>query len=245
MPRIGVVLTASRAAADKEERAYESAYSALERIDECGMCVQVPLDRRDGVDYRFGSWLRGVQDVNTDYVAILHDDDWYEPEFLERAAAMMAEDVAYVFTQARIHFPGGGTRLNWGDPPTWGETGHLDSRRVGDALLGSTAVISPSCVLYRRADLLRNILPGGAPGLPHNDKFCGPDLLMCLLPLLDYPKVGWIADPLVNFDGHDESTTIAEMKRDGGKELQVNYDSARLMFHVLRQARDFVDGRPV
>jgi hypothetical protein len=243
MPDVGVVVTSHKHGGKMRRRAATSA---------AGQSAKPYVEVRDAavyggpnidcIDSGFASWLIGAISANTEYVAVLHDDDWYEPTFISRCVEMMAPDVAYVFTQATIHFPDGTTRPNWGDPPAWGPTGYLDSRETGLALALSTAVISPSCVLYRRADLLRCIVPGGAPGLPHNNKFCGPDLLMCLLPLLDYPRVGWIADPLVNFDGHDESTTIAEMKRDGGKDLQVNYNSARLLYLALRQVRDQLDG---
>jgi hypothetical protein len=100
-------------------------------------------------------------------------------------------------------------------------------------------VISPSCVLYRRADLLRCLYPGGVPGLPVcREVTSGTDMLMALMPLLEHERIGWIADPLVNFDGHDGSTTIAEITRDGGRELYRNYQAARQFFYSMRQLRD-------
>jgi len=227
MPSVGVILTQHKHPKWMQDRAAKSVEEQTRRPD-------VIMATSSGhPDTGFASWLIAAHECPTDYIAILHDDDWYEPTFIERTLELMDDETAYVFTEATIHFPDRQVR-NFG----WlTYSGALPSRAIADVLLDSTAVISPSCVLYRRSDLIHNLIPGGAPGMPRNEKFCGPDLLMSMLPLLDYPKVGFISDPLVNFDGHDESTTIAELKADGGAELAVNYDSARKLFALLVAAK--------
>ena len=227
MPSVGVILTQHKHPKWMQDRAAKSVEEQTRRPDVIGGTSS------GHPDTGFASWLIAAHECPTDYIAILHDDDWYEPTFIERTLELMDDETAYVFTEATIHFPDR-TQLNFG----FGcGTGAVPSGSIAEMQLGSPIIISPSCALYRRSDLLHNLIPGGAPGMPRNDKFCGPDLLMSLLPLLDYPKVGFVADPLVNFDGHDQSTTIANMKADGGAELSVNYESARKLFAMLSAAK--------
>lgn len=199
-------------------------------------CCFYPTGR---ADHLYLTVYDAVHRANTPLVAILLDDDWYEPTFLERCVEMLDAETAYVFTQATIRFADGTSRHNW---VMWGETRHIPSKEVGDGLLATTGIITPACCLYRRADVLRDLCPGNVPGFEPAE-LCtaapsGPDNLLSMLPLLRYPKVGWIADSLVNLDGGEQSTTIREMTGDDrGAALKHNYDNARTLFRLLRDAQ--------
>jgi len=161
-------------------------------------------------DHPYLSWYCAVADhVNTPYVAILHDDDWYEPTFIEQAEALLKQGAGYVFTDAKIHFPDDSERLNLSLSPD--SSGFWDYQLVESKLFGMPYCISPSCCVFRTEDVLRSLIPGGVP-CPFDSKvLAGPDALLTLLPLLWRDNVGVIGEPLSNFTAHAGSVTIDAM----------------------------------
>lgn len=188
-------------------------------------------------DHWYLTCYDAVHRANTPYIAILCDDDWLEPTFLEQCVSMLGVDVAYSFCESTVHHASGHTEKHWGWPVP---TGYIDSRQFGDELLRQARIMSPSFCLFRRSDILRCLLPGNVPGMNNHwmPNPSGPDHMLGLLPLLDYPRVAWICDPLVNLDGGEQSTTIQHLT--GGAEkataLKQNYDNARKFYHILREA---------
>jgi hypothetical protein len=190
-------------------------------------------------DHWYASVYDAVYRAQTTYVTVLCDDDWLEPTFIEKCRKKMYDDVAYAFTESVIHLPSG-QRRHW--EGELGESRILTADFLAGHLMASPKIISPSFALYRRADLLRALCPGGVPGFRNAMENChcasGPDLLMALLPLLDYKMVAWIEEPLANLDGGGQSTTMQAITGpDLGESLHRNYNDARALFIVLRELK--------
>jgi glycosyltransferase involved in cell wall biosynthesis len=179
------------------------------------------------------SWYDAVYKASGDYIAFLLDDDWWEPRFLEKCSELMKDNVGYVFTEAMIRKSDGGSRKNlnfdFGGPSIY-------SFRMETILMRIPFTISPSCCLFRRECLLRDLIPTGIPGYVQRTKGgpAGPDLLMILMPLIFFSEVGYTGEPLVNLAAHDESTTINALKsRETTAELLADYGAARRYYlHV-------------
>lgn len=190
-------------------------------------------------DHWYASVYEAVYRAVTPYVTVLCDDDWLEPKFVEKCRSRMYEEVAYAFTESIVHLSYGQMRHWEGD---LGESRILTTGYLAGHLMASPKIISPSFALYRRADLLRSLCPGGVPGFRNAMENChcasGPDLLMALLPLLDYKMVAWIEEPLSNLDGGNQSTTMQAISGpDLGESLHRNYNDARALFSVLRELK--------
>jgi len=234
--------------------------SAMAQTQPCRVLVAndgdpLPHEVYEGACYyqtgRADHWYLTVYDAahraNTPYVTVLCDDDWLEPTFLERCFELMAPDVAFVFTESTVHHRDGTTELHWGS--SMRGDGLIRSEIIGDRLLRERRIVTPSCCLYRREDVLRCLMPGGVPGFRNAMKGCanpsGPDHALALFALLYRPSVGYISDPLVNLDAGEQSTTMIELGRDSGCDLHENYDNARLAYHAIREAhRQIGGGRP-
>lgn len=176
----------------------------------------------------YGSWREAVYHARTEYVAILHDDDWWEPTFLSSAMALMRPDCGFVFSQQRIHFSDR-KLVNF----AWlNQTGYCESRSLAARLRETQDAMSPSCVVARRADLLQTIIPGGVPFAPRR-VLCGPDLLITALLLLRYPVCGHVHEPLCNALAHDGSTTMRAHLDGLTDEMQRNYDLAWRFYDAL------------
>lgn len=180
------------------------------------------------------TWWEAVYRATTPYVVLLFDDDWLKPGFIDAACDLMADDVAYVVGEADIHFDDGSVRTNLNLPKT---TGHYPAKWIEDWLLRMPLTISTACCLFRRSDLLSCLLVGGVP-LASAGRYAnaGPDALVALLPLLKYPRVGWIKEPLVNLGGGQQSTTMEALSSaDGRAALKAAYNSARSFYLSIKR----------
>lgn len=196
---------------------------------------------KTGRDYAFMTWWDGVYHAETPYVAILLDDDWYEPGFIERAREEMVEGSerrsAFVFTDATIRFPPGTMfdRRNL----DLGKTRTILRHDMIRLLLSMTHTITPSCCLLRRELALRTLLVGGVPTSPMpsaNYGNAGAELLMLLLMAADqgYAGAKYVGEPLVNLDAGPQSTTIEALSSPSSAQaLQAQYDQAREFFRRL------------
>jgi hypothetical protein len=184
------------------------------------------------------TWWEAIYRAATPYVVLLFDDDWLGPGCVGALRPLMTGDAAYVVGQAKIRFEDGQKdklNLDWPEP-----TGSLDALIVEERLMRRMRLtISPGCCLFRRADALSCLLVGGVPLLPPGPYAnAGADLIMMLLPLLKYPRVGWVKEPLLNFSAGPQSTTLEALQTDAGRDaLFAAYNVARQFYHALRGGR--------
>lgn len=190
--------------------------------------------RRDVDNGPFFSWLDGVINARGEYVHINHDDDWVDKEFIEKTVNLFRPDCSCVFTAAAVHQGDSIVRTLYGE---FAETGIHPRRQLEYLLLNSEFTVSPGCALFRRRDVLRAIMMEAPVGTIWY-KGAGSDMLMFLLPLLEYPRFGFINENLAHFRDHSGSITMDAMADDGKRRLLVDtYNDAKRYYLLLRDDR--------
>jgi hypothetical protein len=150
-------------------------------------------------------WRDGVEHATGDLIHINYDDDWVDPSFVASTLPLLRADVAFVYTRIRIHEPAGGAgTLRQRHPPGIRPVGPLIQ-----FLLRGKLTISPGCALFRRHDVLKNLLleVPGAQGPYGRNSGVGEDLLLFLLATLDYPRYAHLPEALSHFLAHPTSIT--------------------------------------
>jgi glycosyltransferase involved in cell wall biosynthesis len=150
-------------------------------------------------------WREGVESARGELVHFNFDDDWSDATFLERTVPLLRDDVGFVYTRTLIHEGAGmETRQMLRHPP-----GIRPMAPLVQFLLVEKLPISPGCALFRRRDVLKNLVAEvpGAQGRYGRNSGVGEDLLLFLLAALDYPYYGHVPEPLANFLAHHTSIT--------------------------------------
>ena len=214
-----------------------------ERVADVASIAHDARGRRLGCDWRFHSFpAPGPGFLPTWYTAaalasgeVCHyqlDDDWIEPDFMERTTALLADDVSMVLTQATVHFEGGRPdQQNLGLLP--GESGKIPSGHVCSALMNIPLTITPSCATMRRQDVLDWLPVGRIPGTPRRTN-CA-DAFMMLAIMASRPYVEWIAEPLAHLGAHSDGFTISALEgEDKGADLLKQYAEVKAAWMRLR-----------
>lgn len=151
-------------------------------------------------------WMDGAREATGEYLHFTYDDDWIQPDFIERSVAAFDSNVGVVYSRATLRDAQGERRTNILRHPA----GRHGSERLIQFLLAAPLTISPGCALFRRTDVLKNLLDGipGAGGRYGVRSGVGEDLLLFLLTCQDYPHYVHIAEPLADFLEHPGSITI-------------------------------------
>jgi glycosyltransferase involved in cell wall biosynthesis len=150
-------------------------------------------------------WRDGVENASGELVHLNFDDDWSDAAFLERTVPLLRDDVGLVYTRTLIHHSADArTRLLLRHPP-----GIRPMSQLVQFLLREKLPISPGCALFRRRDILKNLLTEvpGANGRYGRNSGVGEDLLLFLLAALDYPYYAHVPEALANFLAHPTSIT--------------------------------------
>jgi glycosyltransferase involved in cell wall biosynthesis len=182
-------------------------------------------------------WLDGVINARGEFVHLNFDDDFLEPTYVEQCMALMAPDVALVFSKVALRDE---------------ETGRVDSELFGE--FGATGVrpasafmhkhvrglISPGATILRRKDILDALYVGKVPFARHEYRGVGPDWLMTAMATLAYPKIGFVAEPLAIFSHHAGSITVAAgADKEKKRALRRAYQESRRFYALLWLARTF------
>jgi len=176
-------------------------------------------------------WRDGVENARGALVHLNFDDDWIDAAFLARTLPLLRDEVGFVYTRTRIHQHNGPeTRVLMRHPP-----GIRPVAPLVQYLLREKLPISPGCALFRRRDVLKNLLPEvpGAQGIYGRNSGVGEDLLLFLLATLDYPNYAHLPAPLAHFLAHPTSITTHAGNSGRMGELVRAYALAK--DHYLRQ----------
>jgi glycosyltransferase involved in cell wall biosynthesis len=161
--------------------------------------------RRDVDRGPIHSWRDGIEQATGQLVHINYDDDWIDTEFVARTQPLFDTSVGFVYTRALVHDPNSATPK----PILRHPGGRRPMADIVQHLLDTELTISPGCALFRRSDLLKNLLPEvpGASGAYGRNSGVGEDLLLFLLTALDYPCYVHVPESLSHFLAHSTSIT--------------------------------------
>jgi glycosyltransferase involved in cell wall biosynthesis len=183
------------------------------------------------------AWLDGVMAASGEFIHINFDDDSIAPDFVEKCAGLLADDVAFVLTKALVVEEGSGKVTDC----LFGGMGRTGTHAVGRFMAFQIkSLVSPGAMLLRKTDILRAIFMGKLPFAKEEYRGVGPDWLMSALATLDRPKFGFVDEPLAIFSAHQGSiTTSALSDRAKKKALRRAYQTARFYYVMERLNRNF------
>jgi glycosyltransferase involved in cell wall biosynthesis len=180
------------------------------------------------------AWADGIVSATSEYVHITYDDDWIAPEFIEECLNLFERDCAFVFCAADIQWPDGGVVHQYKNHY---QTGTHPVQVIEDYLFSIPLTISPGCALFRRKDILSAMLVDRVPTASHYYRGAGTDLLMFLMPLLNYPKFGFVNKPLAFFTAHPGSITVdATANAEKALGLKRGYEEIRKYYLIVKDA---------
>lgn len=154
------------------------------------------------------NWIRCAQETLGEYVKILFSDDLLEPNCLKEMTHELSDPtVGFVFCAARIGSSVANSKLHYYAK----SSARLSQSDYLKLLLKCKAPYSPGAVLFRTRDLIKNLHSDfqTATPRPFVNHGAGPDVMISLLTMLDYPFVYRLNKPLVFFRAHEDSFSIS------------------------------------
>ena len=193
-----------------------------------GYGSRIKYIRKEKDEGPIACWRDGIENASGELVHLNYDDDWIDPLFIERTLPLLQPDVAFVYTRVRLHYEG--TSLTGGllaHP-----SGIRPAAEIARFLLRNRLTISPGCALFRRNDLLKNLLSEvpGADGIYGKKSGVGEDLLLFLLGTLDYLKYAHLPEELSHFLAHPLSITIRAKISGKDQALKAAYGKAKAFY---------------
>jgi len=182
-------------------------------------------------------WLDGVINAKAEFVHLNFDDDFLEPTYIEKCMALMGPEVGLVFSKVALRDEKSG-RIDSELFAEFGETGV----RTASAFMHKhvRGLISPGATILRRKDILNALYVGKVPFARHEYRGVGPDWLMTAMATLNYPKVGFVAEPLAVFSHHAGSITVAAgADKEKKRALRRAYQESRRFYALLWLAQTF------
>lgn len=159
------------------------------------------------------NWRRCAQEAKGEFSKILFSDDCLEPNCLtEMVPKLVNSDIALVYCAARI----GKTKEETTIAYSMDDSSILSTSQFLNLVLYGKAPVSPGAALLRTNDLLRNLhlqFPTSTPR-QFEKNGAGPDVMIMLLTIKNYPNVVNISLPLVYFRAHAGSFSIENSNND-------------------------------
>jgi glycosyltransferase involved in cell wall biosynthesis len=182
-------------------------------------------------------WLDGILHAQHELVHINFDDDWIEPNFIEKCLNLFSDEVSCVISNARIYNEVDQklSPLNFNLGP---ETGIYSISALIKTNLSD--LTSPCAGIFRKTHLIDSLYVNNIPFTKCHYRGVGPDILFSLMHSGKYKKVGFVKEPLVYFRSHENSITI-DAQNDSLKKRNINnaYDDARAFYILSRLVSKF------
>lgn len=177
------------------------------------------------------AWYLCAAMARGDVVHYQLDDDWIEPDFMERCVPLLTDDVGAVLTQALVHFEDGSTQVNLPTLPD--RDGMVESRGAVELLMSLPLTLTPAAAVLRRSDVLQSLHVNRIPGAPRITP-CA-DSYMMLSALASRGWVAWVAAPLAHLGAHAGGFTINAMQtQEGHADLVAQYAEVKAAWRANR-----------
>ena len=184
-------------------------------------------------------WLDGVMEAKGEFINLLFDDDWIEPNFIEECIKHFDDPkVGFVFTQAK----------SYDDQHQKFETTYNYDYLFKDGtykvskyeLPLLTSLISPTAFIIRKKDMIDSLYNGKLPFAKYSYKGVGPDRFMYLLCMLRYSSFGFVNKPLAYYRKHTNSITI-DSQSDKNKSILIKkaYDEIDKYYYTIKYGKIF------
>ena len=194
---------------------------------------QVKYVRKDVDRGPHFAWLDGLLNCDSDYIHFQFDDDLLDPTFMEKSLSLLKDDVGFVFSSALQFDDQGNEKILFED--VFDNT--IVSSRHAEKFVFNK-VLSPACVLLRKADALDALYQGKLPFQKKEYHGVGPDHFMTLLCLLRYKKIGYINQPLTKFRVHSGSITVdANQDEARSREIRAAYREVKHYYLQMKLRR--------
>lgn len=169
------------------------------------------------------NWNAGIRRAQAAYVAVLEDDNWWRPDYLERVVAMLDvhPEIALVHTAAFLADRDGAVmrvQRRWNEDRISDAESELRDLIQGNRILLSTVTMRRRCL--ETLGLFDEAIPYAA------------DWEMWLRVCVQYP-IGYLAEPLVFYRQHEASGTAQIHMRP----FQLFHDHRQVIDKGLHHAR--------
>ena len=183
--------------------------------------------------------LESVKEARGEYINLLFDDDWIEPNYLEESIKYFDDpNVGFIFSQANIYNEKTQKIEKIFYDDFLSEAGIYEVAKYEFFLLKQ--LFSPTSFIIRKKDMIDAIYNGNLPFAKYDYKGVGPDRFMISLCMLRYPKFGYINKPLVFFREHLNSITIdAHSNEDKNKLFDKAYNEVDKYYYTLKYGKYF------
>lgn len=158
------------------------------------------------------NWQKCLEYANGEYVKILWSDDLIHESFIEKTLPILIADsnVGFVFTGTEIFNDITHSRIK--SSYFIKNTDKYDSKRfIEGSLLGKPCPVSPGNAIFRKMDVMNNLvieIPNNL-GIDFKMHGMGNDLLLFLLTAIKYSKFSFVNENLSFFRAHKDSITIS------------------------------------
>jgi glycosyltransferase involved in cell wall biosynthesis len=180
------------------------------------------------------NWIKCLEYSNGEYVKILFSDDLMNSKYIEKTLDYLNdESVGFVYTAAQI-----GTERNTGSIfYTNPYTNKFKSEQFLDMLIHHKVPYSPGAAIFRRKDVIPNLLVHIPTKVAHSfdENGAGPDVVLFALIASKYPSIVGLREPLVFFRAHSGSITIS----DCDSKVYRGYTASLLWFFSKYNERKF------
>ncbi len=196
----------------------------------------IKKEKDNGLNY---CTLNGVLEAKGEFINLLFDDDWIEPNYIEECMKYFKyPDVGFVFTPAKYFDDEKQIIENICHDDFLNSDGIFKIKKYELNFLHR--LISPTSFIMRKKDMIDALYNGKLPLTKYTYKGVGPDRFMILLCMLRYSKFGFIKEPLVYYRKHSESITVDSSTNKAKTSLiKKSYDEVDKYYYTLKYGKIF------
>ncbi len=201
-----------------------------------GKIKYIKKEKDKGLNY---CTLDGVMEAKGEFINLLFDDDWIEPNYIEECMKHFEDPkVGFVFTPAKLYNDTNQKIDNIFHDDFLIKDGIYKIKRYELNLLRH--LISPSAFIIRKKDMIDSLYNGNLPLDKYSYKGVGPDRLMTLLCMLRYKSFGFVKKPLVYYRYHLNSITLdSQLEKNKKILIKKAYDQVDEYYYTIKYGKIF------